>query len=194
MWWIIAFAYVAVVVYAATISCGYDTAMVTCLDKTIFYLSAFATMAGLWATIRQSVITSRQLKTNILLAGNRLIADTIHDIASDKGMQELFDGIEKKKIEIMAYDPKTVVLLNRLLARFAIIANARKDNIINDDALGIILYDLLRIMNNEAVKDHIEYNLGEMKKTFPKIDEHPYKVLMEMVDRFSGDNHSAKPR
>ena len=193
MWSIIAMAYAAMVAYVAIALGRYDSAMVTLFDRIIFYLTAGATVAGLLLTIRQSITASRQLEINTLLASKQLIANALHGITTDKGMLELVDGIERKTIEIMAYDPKTVAVLNRLLSHFAVIANAHKHNLISDDDL-YILHDLFRVMGNKAVRDHVEYNLGEMKNTFPKIDEHPYKVLMDMVDRFLGDDHAAKPR
>lgn len=193
MWWIIALAYAIIVAYAAITSGGYDAAAVTRFEKIIFYVTAVATVAGLCFTIRQSATASRQLKINTHLASKQLIANALHGITTDKGMLKLVDGIEKKTIEIMAYDPKTVAILNRLLSHFAVVANAHKHNLISDDDL-YILHDLFRVMGNKAVRDHVEYNLGEMRKTFPQIDEHPYKVLMDMVDRFLGDDHDAKPQ
>ena len=111
-----------------------------------------------------------------------LVNNIQHEIATDVEVRELLVNLRCKQTEIIA-GHKEEKILRRMLARFAIVANAWEQKLISDSELDIILDDVLEVMNSTAVKKHLEYRVWERKEK-TTLHEPPYRALMELVKRF----------
>ena len=174
------------IVAVALIVAGVWRYGITAFAFAMYHYQVFLAVGAIVATLG-TVVALCQLWFNTQLAGVKFVSDTLNEIVADKEILKIFNAAEQDGIAITALDHSTVTALNRLLSRFAIIAYAREKKIINDDALAIILYDLLRVLNNDAVKEHVKYRLGVMKNEFPKLRKHPYELLLKLLDRFSSN-------
>ena len=130
-----------------------------------------ATLVAGWQFINNKRLTSAKLVTNTLIA-----------FVTDKEMLQLFNDIKHKRLEIQAGE-KEVDTLDKLLSHFAIVVFARNRGIVSDKDMGIILYDLLKIMHDEGVREYVKKHLEEANIFHPKIEEHPYWVLRDFADK-----------
>lgn len=120
------------------------------------------------------------------LVSLELVKSVKDKIAADREMQNMLDNIEAFKLELgSGSDAEKLKTLNGLLSHFAVIANAWKYNLVNDDSVCLIVERLLQVMNNEEVKTLLEPPVPEMKPDAISLHESSHKALMELVDHFS---------
>ena len=145
--------------------------------------SAGAAQSAADASGRAAEAAAETLERNKRSVSVELVNNIQHEIATDEEVRELLVNLRCKQTEITA-GHKEEKILRRMLARFAIVANAWEQKLINDSELDIILDDVLEVMNSPAVKKHLNCRVWERKEK-TALQEPPYRALMELVKRFS---------
>ena len=155
-------------------------------------VTALATVSAAYAACRSKDAADISAKTAAdslthkkRLVSLELVNSVKNAIAADIEMQNMFENIKTSELEIEAGNKEKLKTLNGLLSHFAVIANAWKYNLVNDDDVCLIVGRLLQVMDNKAVKRRLKPPLPEMEPDTINLHESSHKALMELVDHFS---------
>ena len=110
------------------------------------------------------------------LTSLKLVVDAINRVLADKEVLKLVNNIDGSKIEVMAGEKETIMILERLLSQLTIVAYARERKLVNDDDLCMLLYDFLRVIDKEAVRCHM--GLKDLEDS----QRRSHKMLLELAD------------
>ena len=138
------------------------------------------------AADRSAKIAADALAHKKSLVSLELVKSVKDKIAADSEMQNMFENIKASEVEIRAGTNKAKLeTLNGLLSHFAVIANAWKYKLVNDDGVYLVVEKLLQVMGNEAVQSQLKPPLAGMDTNPINLHESSHKALMELVDHFS---------
>lgn len=148
---------------------------------------ATITMWGVIATAFGAIVAAIALWRKNHLTSVNIAAQALKEFAADRDMQRVFYLIEYERFY---YDGKfhqsgMEKRTDKLLRHFAAIALAWKGGFVKTDALRIVRYYVLRILDDIHIQAYMRKVCGDTEKEDPHIREHPYHVLVELGEELA---------
>ena len=141
------------------------------------------------AAERSASATEGALQHEKKMASKKLVVDALNRVSEDKELLKLTMDIKGNQIEIMAGWMATKMILYRLISQLTIVVHARDRGLVDDGDLCTVLYDLLKVIDDDAVRYDMGLDLQKPDSDFPKFRKRLYKMLLELADHcFSRPN------
>lgn len=141
------------------------------------------TMLGVIVAAVGVAFTALALQRKNDLTSVNIAAQALKEFAADKDMQKVFYLIEYEDFKYNRHTFHKTDMerrADRLLRHFAAVALAWKGNFVTTDALRIVRYYVLRILDDIHIQAYLKKVCGDTEKEDRHIREHPYHVLVEL--------------
>ena len=149
-------------------------------------LGALATIVLAVYAVYSAREARNEAQRNHRLTSVNIAAQALKEFAADQDMQKVFYLIEYKKFE---YERETFHQsemerpTDKLLRHFAAVALAWKSKLVEEAALRLVRYYVLRILDDKHIQAYMKKVCGDTEKDIPHIGEHPYHVLAEWGEK-----------